>query len=74
MLPFIFPPEMVKQIPADWHVAKRFIAKAIARIIEKQPVAAVYALNDFSHPLPVTILSADDQNGIVMQPLKKRVW
>jgi len=71
MLPFIFPPEMVKQIPADWHVAKRFIAKAIARIIEKQPVAAVYALNDFSHPLPVTILSADDQNGIVMQPLKK---
>ena len=71
MLPFIFPPEMLKQIPAEWHIAKRFVAKAISRIIEKQPVAAVYAPNDFGKPLPVTILSADDQNGIVMQPLKK---
>ncbi len=71
MLPFIFPPEIVQQIPNDWHIAKRFISKAITRIIEKQAVAAIYALDDFGHPLPVTILSADDRNGIVMQPLKK---
>jgi hypothetical protein len=71
MRPNIFTPEFFKNIPADWMTTKKFVGRTITHIYEKQPIAAVYKLGDYANPLPVAIVSADDKQGLVMQPIEK---
>jgi len=66
----LFLPEFLKNAPADWVISKKFAAKTISHICEKQPIAAVYKVGDYKNALAVTILSADDQKGLVMQPIE----
>jgi hypothetical protein len=65
----LYLPEFLKIVPPDWMVAKKFVAKTLSSICEKQPIAAVYKLGDYTSALAVTILGADDQHGLVMQPI-----
>jgi len=67
----IFLPELIKSPPLDWMITKKFVGRTIRHAYEKQPIAAVYLVNDFSKSLTVEIISADDQQGLVMRPIEK---
>jgi len=67
----IFSPELLKKVPADWVIANKFVAKTISHIYEKQPVAAIYIVGDYTSSLPVSILGVNEQQGLIMQPIQR---
>jgi len=64
-------PEFLKNVPPDWMIANKFVEKTILNICERQPIAALYKLGDYTNALLVTILSADNQKGLLIQPIEK---
>ena len=67
----IFSPELIKSPQADWMIPKKYVGRAITHIYEKQSKATIYLVIDFSKPLPVEIVSANDQQGLLMRPIDK---
>lgn len=63
----IFPPETLNNIDPKFHVDARLIGKTLEREFHKQPLAALYALDNMNSGLPVTVLGFA-QGGILIKP------
>ena len=70
MLPTIFQPEFLKEVPSDWNVTKKYVLKTIERIIDKQARAAIYKVNEYSNPIEVVMSGFDGHNNLIMKPIE----